>query len=272
MLILKDSPPRQELNKNFLDQVILRFDFPIIFGLADTDNDGRLVTARKSELLEDVRNLLVQKLPIYQPVEPKTFNFDLAEGGAPKLTEIPNEVVHTFRSKDGNQLCEVSINSFVFVSKGGAAYTNFEAFIDEFWLIWEKMAQRLKIPTITKVGLRKINLFPYSELPDGSLDKAIRSQFLPPFQITPNNNPKNNFIGRQTFEVLDSWMCNFQFGIYPKPNADKKVYFFDTDIFRDDALEPNDIKMKLAAINTIHWQLYCQALTSGFFEKLKVVK
>lgn len=59
MAIFSNSPSRQELNKNFLDQVILRFDFPIVFGLADKDSDGRLITARKSDLLQDIRDQLI---------------------------------------------------------------------------------------------------------------------------------------------------------------------------------------------------------------------
>lgn len=266
MALFTDSPIRQELNKNFLDQVILRFDFPIIFGLAGTDSDGRLITARKSELLQEIRDLLISKLPLYAPVEHKTFNFEF-NTSSPKVNEVPQELIHSFKSIDGSKLCEVSINSFVYVSKGGSTYTNFEDFLDEFWSIWEKTAEKLKVPTITKVGLRKINVLPYDDLLEASFDRSIRAEFHPPMKIAVES-----FIGRQSFEVEGNWKCIYHYGIYPKLVNNKKAYFFDTDIFRDDAVVPSEIKGKLKAINQVHWELYCKGLTPEFFENMKVTK
>jgi uncharacterized protein (TIGR04255 family) len=273
MSMITNSPNRQELNKNYLDQVILRFDFPIIFGLADTDSDGRLVTARKSEMLEDIRNMLLAKFPVYAPVEQKSFNFEINEKTSPQFTEIPMELIHTFKSQDGSKLCEISINNFVFVTKGGNAYTNFESFLNEFWEIWEKTAEKLRIPTIVKAGLRKINIFPVHELIDSSLEKSIKADFLPPFKGPDfESSSFASFIGRQSFDVADGWKCNYQYGFHPKTVDGKKAYFFDTDIFRDEAVSPNDIKNKLQSINQIHWELYCSGLTKDFYEILKVKK
>jgi hypothetical protein len=50
--LFEKVPDRVELNKNLLDQVLIRFDFPILLGLAETDASGRLVTAKKSALLQ----------------------------------------------------------------------------------------------------------------------------------------------------------------------------------------------------------------------------
>lgn len=272
MQLFKDSPSRQELNKNFLDQVILRFDFPIIFGLADTDQDGRLVTARKSDLLQSIRDQLIAKFPVYEPVETKSFNFELSNSHSPQVSEAaPSELIHSFKSLDKAKLCEVSISNFVFASKGGSSYTNFEDFLNEFWEIWERTADKLKIPTITKVGFRKINVFPFDKLLSQNLENSIKKEFLPPLG-SDIALKTSNFVGRQTFDLNDNWKCKYHYGIYPRQINGQKAYFFDTDIFRGDAIVPNQIKDKLKLINSAHWELYWNSLHPDFFEQLKVKK
>lgn len=265
--LFSTAPIRKDLNKNYLDQVILKFDFPIVLALADKDQEGRLVTSRKSDLFINLQNQLMKTLPVYKQIESKVITINIGDNRP--SDDMPTEVVHTFKSLDQSKTCEISMSTFLFACKGGDSYQNFQTFLQEFWTVWEMLSNTSNIPSLTRVGLRKVNRFPLKDYGHAEIGKIVRPEFLPPIDFA-GATTGDQFLGRQNFIINKEWKCNFHFGSYSKDPKANPSYLYDVDIFRDTPCEPKSIKDYLAEVNQCHWEMFWRFLNPEFYKNLEL--
>ncbi len=212
--------------KPFLKEVIFRIDFPSpIEGLGNN-------------LPQAISKAALKKFPISEPQKVQAQQFKITrENVQSQSTETTQWVFH---GKNRNKHLTIANNAIIFSLK---EYTSYEVFIEETKKILDEFYKKYKELSISRVGLRYINVIELNEENPLSWSEYINDGMLGVIDF----HGDANHITR-SFHILeynfDGQAIKYQFGIanpdYPAV-VRRKHFVLDLDSYFNGAIEQNEI-------------------------------
>ena len=243
---------RNQLKKNFLQEIIIRLDF-----------QGVLQPEMEKVLLIAKPYLKEKSFKRYNEI---VNNQTIVEGTSPK--DFSSPITYTFMDDNYGFALALSTTSIV-MSIQSEVYSPFENYSEIFSYIASLYNEEIDFFTVKRFGLRKINYCFVKRVSD--INKYFDSKYfdleepISGFDIETINRTSSLSYGKKNL--------NLRYAV-EKGNLDKEPFYkvtLDSDIYSVDKATIHSIienKDEMASINEMLFTIYCGALTDQMAELL----
>ena len=137
---------RKDFKYNFLKNIIIRFDFQGVF------------EPELENILPDIKPYLKEKnFTRYNKRNDNTINININDMQPPIFNNFQNQIIHSFVNDDSGYMLDIS-NNFICLNIRSTTYSPFEEYAKLISDIIKIYKEKIDFFTITRIGIRKINV------------------------------------------------------------------------------------------------------------------
>ena len=208
--------PRTQIvyRRNFLTNVILKINFPVILEISD----GTPTTFQKS---------ILRDFPILEPVQ--QMEFKIENKGLNVVDHKSNKILWKFHNKENTEFVELDFGSLAYIVKN---YTDYSTFRKSAESIFSRFFSNFPSILISRLGLRYINQITLEGTDYFNWGGYLNQNLIKKIDFYRNKTEIRRLLTVSELALDEETVLNFKFGIlnstYPSPIVNRE-FLLDYD-------------------------------------------